>query len=84
MVVTVKHPINVHFDSVGDIFLSENTLISQCTKDIKMHHQFIRDYIEGEIVKIQFLRSEENLADPFTKNLSNRPFEVSHIKVYIP
>ena len=32
------------------------------------------DYIEDGPVKIQFVSSEENLAYPFTKNLSNVPF----------
>ena len=38
-----------------------------------MPHHFIRDYVEYGTVKIQFVHSEENLADPFTKNLSNGP-----------
>ena len=43
-------------------------------KHIYMCHHFIRDYIEDGTLKIKFFRSEENMVDPFTKNLSNGPF----------
>ena len=32
-------------------------------------------YMKYRKVKIEFFCSEENMADPFTKNLSNGPFE---------
>jgi hypothetical protein len=43
--------------------------MGQCTKHIDVHHHFVREYIEDGIVKIVFVRSEENMADPFTKNM---------------
>ena len=43
-------------------------------KHIDIHHHFIRDHADYGIVKIKFFCSEENMADPFTKNLSNGPF----------
>ena len=36
---------------------------------VDVRHHFIQDYAEEETVKIKFVYSEENLADPFTKNL---------------
>ena len=75
MGVVVEYPINVHVDNVGDILLLENTSVSQQTNRIDGHHYFIRDYVEDGTVKIQFFRSEENMADPLTNNLSNGPFE---------
>ena len=48
----VKYPITVHVDNVGDIFLSENTLVSQRTKHIDMRHNFIFDYVEDRTVKL--------------------------------
>ena len=50
-------------------------MASQWTKNIDVHHHFIRDYIEDGALKIQFFHSKENMADPFTKNLSNSLFE---------
>ena len=40
-----------------------------------MRQQFIRNYTEDGTAKIQFLHSEENLADPLTNNLISEPFE---------
>ena len=74
MGVVVEYPITVHVGSAGGTFLLENTLVSQRTKNIDICHHFIRDYVGDGTVKIQFVRSEENLADPFTNNLSNGPF----------
>ena len=65
----------MHVDNSGAILPSENTSVSQLKKHIDMCHPFICDYVEDETVKNQFVSSKENMADPFTKNLSNGPFE---------
>ena len=44
-------------------------------KHIDVFHHFIYDYVDDGEAKIQFLRSEENMADPFTNNQSNWLFE---------
>ena len=75
MGVVVEYTITVHLDNIGAILLLENTSVSQRTKHIDVRHQFIPDYFEYGTVKIQFIYPEENMADPFTKNLSNVPFE---------
>ena len=71
----IEYPINVDIDKIITIFLPENTLVSQRTRHIDVRHNFFLDCVEDGTVKIQFFCSEENLADPFTKNLSNGPFE---------
>ena len=73
MGVVVEYPITVHVDNVGAIFLSNNISVSQQTKHIDVCHNFIHDYVEDGTVKIKIFRSEENMANPFTKNLSNGP-----------
>ena len=75
MGVVIEYPITFHIYNIGAILISENTLVSQQTKHIDVHHHFIHDYVEGGTVKIQIFRSEENMADPFTKNLGNGPLE---------
>ena len=76
MGVFVEYLITMHVDNVGTISLSENTQVSQRTNKTYVRHQFIRDHVEDVTVKIQFVRSEENTADPFTKELSNGTFEL--------
>ena len=57
MGVVVEYPITVHADNVGDIFLSDNTSVSQRMKHIYVRNHFIREYVEDITVKIQFFRS---------------------------
>ena len=71
MGVVVEYLVNVHVDNIGAIFLLDNTSVSQRTKHIDVHHQFICDYGEDKAVGIKFFCSEENLADQITNNLSN-------------
>ena len=75
MVVVVEYPIIVHVDNIGAIFLSDNTSAYQQTKHINVRHHFIHDYVGDGTVKIKFGPFEENMADSFTNNLSNGPFE---------
>ena len=59
-------PIIIYCDNAGAIFLRNNqeTKLSK-NLDIKVH--FIRSYIKDGTVKIVFVRSENNLADSYTK-----------------
>ena len=66
----VKLPITVMCDNVGAIFMAHNSKNSGRTKHINIKYHFIREYIVDGTVQIQFVRSENNLADPFTKNVS--------------
>ena len=45
MVVVVYCPVTMHVHNVGALFLLENTLVSQCMKNIDVRHHFICDYI---------------------------------------
>ena len=65
----------MHVDNFGDILLSDNTSVSQIMNHRDVHHPFWGDYVEYGTVKIKFVPSEGNLADTFTKNLRNGPFE---------
>ena len=71
MGVVVEYLVNVHVDNIGAIFLLDNTSVSQRTKHIDVHHQFICDYGKDKAVGTKIFCSEENLADQITNNLSN-------------
>ena len=61
----------MHVDIVGTVLLPENKSILQRTKHIDVHHHLICDYVEDRKLKNQFFSSEENVTDPFAKNLSD-------------
>ena len=65
----------MHVENVGVIFLYKKVLVSQWMKHIDLLQNFICDHVEDGTVKIKIFRSEENISDPFTNNLSNRPLQ---------
>ena len=73
--VRVRMPITVHCDNIGAIFLSYNAKISQRTKHIDTKYRYVGEYVEQGIVKIVFVRSEDNVADVLTKNTSLEIFK---------
>ena len=61
---------------MGAIFLATN-YTGKRTRHIDAKYHFIRDYVEDGTVKIQFVKTEENLADIFTKNQATAIFKKS-------
>ena len=75
MGIRVELPIVVQVDNIGAIFMSENIVTSQRTKHIDVRYKFVNEFVEDGFVKIIFVRSEENDADLFTKNLGGELYE---------
>ena len=63
MGVIAEYLINVHVDNLGSIFISENALIYQRTKEIEIHNHFLQECIEYSMVKVQMFCSEERLTE---------------------
>jgi len=77
--IRVKLPIIVHCDNIGAIFLSYNAKISQRTKHIDTKYRYVGEYVEQGVVKIVFVRSENNKADILTKNTSRDTY-LKHVQ----
>ena len=69
--MTINLPILIFCDNEGAIYLSNNHE-SRRTKHIDTKIHFIRDYVENGTVIIKFIASEDNLADPLTKNVNQK------------
>jgi hypothetical protein len=72
--VKVERPAKVFVDNVGCIFLSQNKTSGERTKHINMKYHFIREQIKNGLVDVQFVRTSENHADVFKKNLGGKKF----------
>ena len=48
--------------------MSKNVSTSSRTKHVDTRYHFVREFVKEGFVKIIFVRSEDNLSDPFTKN----------------
>ncbi len=68
MGIELEYPIVIEVDNVGAIYLANNHTTSQRTKHVDTRYHFVRNYIEDGILKVVFVRSEDNDADIFTKN----------------
>jgi len=68
--VNVTLPIQVNVDNVGAIYLSKSATTSNRTRHIDTRYHFVRDYIEDGVLKVLFVRSEDNHANIMTKHLS--------------
>lgn len=80
--IKIVYPIDIMVDNVGAIFLAQNHSVSQRTRHIDVRYHFVRNYIENGIVKINFVRSEENDADLFTKNLKQETYTKHSDKLF--
>jgi hypothetical protein len=72
--VTVIRPIVIHVDNIGAIYLANSNTTSQRTKHVDIRYHFVKEYVEDGTVKIMFVKSKENVADIFTKNLNGEAF----------
>ena len=73
--IDVEHPVKVHIDNIGAIFLAENQNTSDRKKHVDICYHFICQHIQEGTVKVEFLKSRENDADLFTKNVNGETFE---------
>lgn len=75
MGIQLEFPIIINVDNTGAIFIANNYAVGQRTKHIDVRTHFVREFIEDGIIKVIFVRSEDNEADIHTKNTSEDLFE---------
>ncbi|PPQ82237.1 hypothetical protein CVT24_012925 [Panaeolus cyanescens] len=68
-------PTVLYCDNQGAIALSENPVYHARTKHIDIHYHFVRQTIHTGDVKVKHLRTDEMIADIFTKPLARVKFE---------
>ncbi len=74
-------PFNLNNDNRGAIALTHDPQFHGWSKHIDIRHHFLQELIERGNLKIQHIRSEDNIADIFTKPLAETLFRkfTSHI-----
>jgi len=61
---------NIHADNQGAIKLAKNPVFHQRSKHIDIKYHFIRSELQLGTINVQYIASEENVADIFTKPVS--------------
>jgi hypothetical protein len=51
------------------ILMAENVTTSMRTRHLDVHYHFVREFVQDGFIKITFVRTTENTADIFTKNV---------------
>jgi hypothetical protein len=69
-----NHPILLRCDNSSAIALASNDKHHQRTKHINVKHHFIRQYVENNTIQLQWVPSEQQLADILTKPLGPNIF----------
>jgi hypothetical protein len=82
MGIIVELPIIVRVDNVGAIFMSENASTSSRTRHVDIRYHFVREFVEEGFIRIVFVRSEANISDEFTKNVSGDIYD-AHVSEYM-
>jgi hypothetical protein len=67
--------IPIYCNNTSDICLSKNPIPHSRAKHIEIKHHIIRDYVQKEILDIQFIDTGHQWADIFTKPLTEERFD---------
>ena len=54
---------------------TKNQQISQRTKHIDVRYHFIKNLVETKVIDLKYIKSKDNIADIFTKNVKEETFE---------
>ena len=74
MGMNIQLPMTLYVDNTGAINLAENWSTTGRTKHIDVRFHYLREMSEQGMIEIKFVKSERNVSDIFTKNLSERLF----------
>ena len=69
MLIEAKLPIIVRCDNVGAILMSENLSSGVCTRHVDIRYHFVCEHVVDDLIKIVFVKSCDNDAYLFTKNV---------------
>jgi hypothetical protein len=73
MGIPVKLPVICRADNVGAIFMAENINTTSRSKHIDLKLRWLNELVVDEkLLKIVFVKSEENVSDWFTKNVNSQ------------
>jgi len=82
MNIPVETPVTVRVDNMGAIFMLENASSGVRTRHVDTRYHFVREQVADKIVEIVFVKTDENKADGFTKNIKSEVFE-KHRKDFV-
>ncbi|KAE8684131.1 PLAC8 family protein [Hibiscus syriacus] len=71
----VDYAISLYCDNQSAIRLAENPVFHARTKHVEVHYHFVREKVLQEEIEMRQIKTDEQIADLFTKSLSVGKFE---------
>jgi hypothetical protein len=72
----VKEPMNLFCDNQAAVSLSSHTSVPHTrTKHIDIRHHYVRAAVQSRLIRVEWVRSEQQLADVFTKGLKKQTYK---------
>ncbi len=65
----------IYEDNTGAIFLVRNQQVGSRTKHIDIRYHYLRDLNESGEMEVKFVRTDDNISDLMTKNLSEKLYD---------
>ena len=65
----------IYYNNQGAITLAKNPQFHTRTKHINIQHHFIRDKVSERAVELQYIKTENQVADSLTKPLNKIKFK---------
>ncbi|CAL2271616.1 unnamed protein product [Prunus armeniaca] len=78
-----EKPIELHCDNKSAIDIAHNPVQHDRTKHVEVDRHFIKEKIEKKIIRLPFVKSEDQLADILTKDFCGKVFHDSLTKLGI-
>ena len=72
---------NIYYDNHNCIKLTENSMFHDKSKNIEIKYNHIQDMMYRRSIKLQYVPTEEQVADVLTKPLSHVKFEYFRDKI---
>ena len=73
--IQVKTPVEVTVDNVGAIYMSQNQASSTRTRHVDTCWFYVNDLQDKGMIVVKFVRSEDNVSDVATKNVTAETME---------
>ena len=83
MHVEYEEPLPIMLDNTSAIIISKNLVLHSKTKHIAIKYHFLREQVVNKVVKLEYIASNEQIADIFTKPLLREQFEYLREKMAI-
>lgn len=65
-------PVSIHCDSQAAIGIAKNSVYNRKKRHIRIRHGIVKQLLKNGVISLDYVRSENNLADPFTKGLPRK------------